>query len=313
MNHDIGYIHHVGHVVRDMEQARNLYRKLGFLCPAPAYPTLSRDAGEPASPFGAANMHAPFARNFVEIMAVVTEESHLPDDARPIPLQVSPAALPRVVANIERTIANIAASLARFEGLHILVFETADANETARRFDQTGVGHSGVNRVQQPHQLVPMGVIEIDQEDVPEGRLAVAESPVWETTGAEPAPRHPNGAVDLVESILCTPDAQIEAYVERYQRYLGGVARRDGAAHVFDLRQSCVRLIPASRLGDLLPGETAPVLPAFVAYAVAVRDPGSTRRWLEDNGFPVNAEASGGIFVPSKAALGAAVIFRQAS
>jgi catechol 2,3-dioxygenase-like lactoylglutathione lyase family enzyme len=269
MNSDIEAIHHVGHVVRDMNTARDLYRKLGFLCSAPAYPTLSREAGEPAKPFGAVNMHAPFVRNFVEVMALATEESHLPDDAQPIPLQVPPGALAGVVASIERTIATIAASLDRFEGLHILVLQTADANETARRFDQIGVGHSGVNRVQQPHQLVPMGV--------------------------------------------CTPDAQIEAYVERYQRYLGSGARRDGAAHVFDLKQSCVRLIPASRLGDLLPGETAPVLPAFVAYAVAVRDPGRARRWLEDNGFPVNAEASGGIFVPSKATLGAAVIFRQAS
>jgi catechol 2,3-dioxygenase-like lactoylglutathione lyase family enzyme len=312
MNNEIGYIHHVGHVVRDMEKARELYRRLGFLCPAPAYPVLSPSVGEPARPFGAATMHASFARNFVEVMAVVTEESHLPDDAHPIPLQVPPGALAGVVVSIERTIANISASLARFEGLHILVLQTADANETARRFDQIGVGHSGVNRVQQPHQLVPMGVVEIDREDVPEGRLAVAESPVWETTGAEPAPQHPNGAVDLVESMLCTPDAQIEAYVERYQRYLGGGTRRDGAAHVFDLKQSCVRLIPASWLGDLLPGETAPVLPAFVAYAVAVRDLDRARRWLEDNGFPVNAEASGGIFVPSKAALGAAVIFRQA-
>ena len=103
-----------------------------------------------------------------------------------------------------------------------------------------------------------------------------------------------------------------EAYVERYQRDLGGVARRDGAAHVFGLKQSCVRLIPASWLGDFLPGETASALPAFVAYAVAVRDLGRARQWLEDNGFPVNAEASGGIFVPSKAALGAAAIFRQA-
>src|SRR5947209_8320362 len=145
MNHDIEYIHHVGHVVRDMDHARKLYRNLGFLCPAPAYPTLSRGEGELASPFGAANMHAPFARNFVEIMAVVTADRHLPDDARPIPLQVSPAALPRVVASMERTIATIAASLARFEGLHILVLETADANETARRFDQIGVGHSGIN------------------------------------------------------------------------------------------------------------------------------------------------------------------------
>jgi catechol 2,3-dioxygenase-like lactoylglutathione lyase family enzyme len=311
MNNEIGYLHHVGHVVRDMEKAQDLYRKLGFLCTAPAYPMLSRKAGESATPFGAANMHAPFARNFVEIMAVVNEESHLPEDAHAIPLQVPPAALPQVVESIERTIARISASLARFEGLHILVFQTEDANESARRFDQSGVGHSGINRVQQPHQLVPMGVIEIDREDVLEGRLAVAETPVSEPSGAQPSPQHPNGAVDLVESILCVPDAQIEAYVERYQRYLGRVACRDGAARVFDLQQSGVRLIPASWLGELLPGETAPALPAFVAYAVAVRDPGSTRRWLEDNGLVVHAEPSGGIFVPARAALGAAVIFRQ--
>lgn len=311
MNNEIGYIHHVGHVVRDIEQARECYRRLGFFCPAPAYPTLSRGGDEPAQPFGAANMHASFARNFVEIMAVVTQESHLPDDAHPIPLQVPPEALPRVVASIERTIANISTSLSRFEGLHILVFQTDDANETARRFDQIGVGHSGVNRVQQPHQRVPMGVIEIDRENVPEGRLAVAESPVWETTEAESAPQHPNGAEALVESMLCVPDAQIEAYVERYQHYVGHEARKDGLAQVVDLKQSCVRLIPASKLGDFLPGETAPVLPAFVAYAVAVRNLDRTRRWLEDNGFPVKAETSGGIFVPSKAALGAAIIFRQ--
>ena len=52
-----------------------------------------------------------------------------------------------------------------------------------------------------------------------------------------------------------------------------------------------LQLIPESWLGEFLPGETASALPAFVAYAVAVRDLGSTRRWLEDNGFPVNVEA----------------------
>lgn len=306
---EIGFLHHVGHVVRDIEKARELYRKLGFTCPAPAYPVLSRSAGEPARPFGAANMHAAFARNFVEIMAVVTEESRLSNDAHPIPLQVPPAALPMVVANIERTIAKISASLARFEGLHILVFQTANADETARRFDQAGVGHSGVNRVQQPGQQVPMGVIEIDREDVPEGRLAVAESP--STEGAQTTPLHPNGALDLVESILCTPDADIEAYVRRYQRYLGRAAQQDGAAWVFDLQESNVRLIPASALDALLPGETAPELPAFVGYTVSVRDLNATRNLLEGNGFPVRVCPPDAIFVPAQAAMGAAIIFRQ--
>lgn len=309
---EIGYLHHVGHVVHDIEQARDLYRRLGFLCPAPSYPTLARREGEAPSPFGAANMHATFARNFVEVMAVVSEESHLPEDAHPIPLQVPPAALGAVIANIERTIAKVSASLARFEGLHILVFETDDASLTAQRFDQIGVGHSGINRVQQPGQRVPMGVIEIDREDVPEGRLAAAEAPT-DASAAEghSNPQHPNGAVDLIESSLCVPDAEIDAYVARYQRYVGREARRDGAARVFDLQQASVRLIPESWLADLLPGESAPALPGFVAYAVAVRDLAATRRWLDQNAVEVQAEPSGGVFVPAKDALGSAVIFRQ--
>lgn len=309
---EIGYIHHVGHVVRNIEAGRELYRKLGFLCPAPAYPTLVRHEGEPARPFGAANMHADFARNFVEIMAVVNEESHLSNDAHPIPIQVPPAALPRVIGNMERTIAKISASLARFEGLHILVFQTENADESARRFDQIGVGHSGVNRVQQPHQARPMGIVEIDREDVPEGRLAVAESPAFDTSASQLAPQHPNGAVELVETLLCVPDAEIEDYVERYQRYLGRAARTDSAARVFDLRASCIKLIPESWLATILPGETAPALPAFVAYTVAVRDLAATRQWLENNALAVNAVPTGGIFVPARAALGAAILFRQA-
>lgn len=318
MGSEIGYVHHVGHVVRDMEKAQGLYGKLGFTCTTPAYPTLSRREGEPAKPFGAANMHANFARDFVEIVAVVTEETPIPEDAHPVQIQVPPAARPQVVASIERSIAKLSTSLARFEGLHILVFETEDAGKTVLRFDQIGVGHSGVNMVQVPvesttgQQLVPMGVVEIDGEAVPEGRLAVAENRNSESPGTRPIPRHPNGAVDLVEAVLCTPEAEIETYVKRYERYVGGAARMDGAAYVFDLQGACVRLIPASVLGELLPGETAQALPAFVAYAVAVRDLGSTHRLLESNAVAVRNTPTGDIFVPAQAALGAAVIFRQA-
>jgi catechol 2,3-dioxygenase-like lactoylglutathione lyase family enzyme len=309
---EIGSIHHVGHVVHDIARARAWYQKLGFLCPAPAYPTLSRGAGEPARPFGAANMHVSFARNFIEIMAIVSEESHLPGDARPISLQVPSAALARVVTSIEQTIAKVSASLARFEGLHILVWQTDDADASARRLTQAGVGHSGVNRVQQPHQLVPMGIVEIDGEDVPEGRLAVAESPVVEEA-TRSSFQHPNGALALVESILCTPDAELAAYVERYQRYLGLPARQDGEARVFDLREASVRLVPASALSASLPGESAPVLPAFVACTVAVRDLDATRAFLENNGLPVHHAPAGDIFVPANTSLGAAIIFRQAA
>lgn len=37
---EIDKIHHVGHVVQDMEAALELYRKLGFVCTPPRYPMM---------------------------------------------------------------------------------------------------------------------------------------------------------------------------------------------------------------------------------------------------------------------------------
>ncbi|MEV4896282.1 VOC family protein, partial [Nonomuraea sp. NPDC055795] len=74
-----------------------------------------------------------------------------------------------------------------------------------------------------------------------------------------------------------------------------------------------VRIVPASALPGLLPGERPPALPAFVAYAVSVRDLPATERFLRGNGVPLATTGSGEIFVPAEAALGAAIIFRQES
>jgi len=61
-----------------------------------------------------------------------------------------------------------------------------------------------------------------------------------------------------------------------------------------------------------LPGEDAPPLPGFVGYVVEVRDISDTRKYIEGNGFPVIETAEGDIFVPALAALGTAIVFRQA-
>ncbi|MFI6833637.1 VOC family protein [Kribbella sp. NPDC050241] len=59
-------LHHVGHVVRDMAVALAFYRRLGFAVPSPSYPAMpSRRGGKP-EPFGAANTHADFPRDFLD-------------------------------------------------------------------------------------------------------------------------------------------------------------------------------------------------------------------------------------------------------
>ncbi|MFB9964479.1 hypothetical protein [Sinosporangium siamense] len=72
-----------------------------------------------------------------------------------------------------------------------------------------------------------------------------------------------------------------------------------------------VTVVAASALAGLLPGERPAILPAFVAYAVAVRDLSITERLLRDNDVPVVRTGPAEVFVPGAAARGVAIIFRQ--
>jgi hypothetical protein len=157
---------------------------------------------------------------------------------------------------------------------------------------------------------ISIGFAEIDNEPglSPEGRLALAEDGPVNTTPLT-ARDHPNGAIELVESLLCVPDDDLYHYERRYSRYLQRPARTDGSLRIFDLDTSSVVIVPDSTLGSVLPGEVPSDLPAFVAYALAVRDLSATRDVLERSKFPVRTSPLGGIFVPASAALGAAIIF----
>ncbi|WP_437618378.1 VOC family protein [Sorangium sp. So ce1151] len=330
MDHDIDRLdlHHVGHVVSDLEEGLELYRRLGFHLSPPACPVLSLREGEAPRPIGAANTHANFPRSFVELMSCVSDDDpdRLPRGARRIPIQAPPEHLPRITAAIRSTVARVSSCLARFQGLHILVFKTSDADATAGRLSAEGVRHGGVNTVRRPidtasgTRMEPTRVLEIDSDEpeearagrVSEGRLAVAEDPPAEVLEAQLDLDHPNGAVALVGSVLCVARAALPDVERRYEKYLGRPARADGPTRVFALEGSQVTLVADADLDTLLPGERAPALPAFAAYAVAVRDLGAARRLLEENGFPLRRSAAGDLFVPAAAALGAAVVFRQA-
>lgn len=93
MNMEIKHIHHVGHVVSNMSAALELYKKLGFVYLASAYPLVAEKEGEEPKPLGVANTHIPFLRNFVEIATVAKEGAAIPEDAKMVHIQVPPAAL----------------------------------------------------------------------------------------------------------------------------------------------------------------------------------------------------------------------------
>jgi hypothetical protein len=304
---DIGYLHHVGHVVRDIGAATELYRRMGFVLPQASFPALPPAPGEPLRAFGAGNTHVTLGRNFVELVAIADDP---PDDSTLVPLQAPPAAVERITAGITATAARLAAALARFEGVHVLAFQSPDVDAVAARLTATAVPHEGVQRLHRPAagggDPVPIGYLELDP-DAPEGRLAVAE----DLADAE-RPEHPNGALDLVESILCVPDAELADHVHRYERYLAGRAEGDGPVRTFELDGARVTLVAASGIDGVLPGERPPVLPAFAGYVLTVRGLDEARAFLADAGFPLRETPAGEVFVPASVALGAAVGFRQA-
>ncbi|PGU31968.1 hypothetical protein COD66_21850 [Bacillus cereus] len=314
---EIKFIHHVGHVVSDMEAALELYRKLGFVCSPPSYPAMAENEGEPPKPFGAANSHVEFLGSFIEIVTVAEKGARIPSNAKLVPLQASSDVLQAIIGKIKRTVDTISRCLSRYEGAHILCFGTEDADQTADRFQRNGISYSGVNTVQRPLemsggiQLIPVRYMEIDGDNVREGRLAAAENPPSAIMEEQIPPNHPNGATDLVESILCVDDAELEEFTVRYGRYLDREVQTDGVTHTFNLEGARITIVPGSRLSELLPGEVAPPVPGFAGYAVAVSDISHTRSYLEESGLPIAETNSGDLFVPAASALGTAIVFRK--
>ncbi|MGP3937884.1 VOC family protein [Nonomuraea sp. KM88] len=311
MDHDIDGLHHVGHLVRDMDQALDRYRRLGFSLPGPAYPVL----GEPPEPFGVGNTHAYFPGNFVELVTVAGS-GRVPGDARLIPLKAPSERLTALKEAVRGTAANLEACLRRFEGVHILMFDAQDIDGAAARLAAARVGHGGVHAAQRPVEtadgtrMEPVRYLEIDgigPGRVPEGRVGLAAN-----DRASAGISHPNGAHGLVECVLCVADDALDEAERRYERYLGRTARRDGPVRVFELGgEARVTLAAASGLDELLPGESAAALPGFVAYAVGVNDAARTERLLRAGGIPLGRTSAGELVVPARAAFGAAIIFRE--
>ena len=163
-------------------------------------------------------------------------------------------------------------------------------------------------------EQVPIDFVEIDDQPglSPEGRLALVEDWAADSPLLTGNQTHPNGAVELVESVLCVPDTDVDAYERRYAHYLQRPARNDGPLRIFDLGASRVVIVPAASLDEILPDEVPPELPAFVGYGVAVQDLSITEDLLERAEFPVRRSPLGGCYVPAKVALGAAITFHSA-
>jgi catechol 2,3-dioxygenase-like lactoylglutathione lyase family enzyme len=316
---DIGYLHHVGLVVDDMVEAVEVYRRFGFELEPATYPALPSDDGT-LVPLGAAQTSSRFERNFIEIVSVIKPGTPLAPSAKLVPIQAPPDRRAQVRAVVQQTMDRFAAMLARHQGLHRLVFWTPDADAVAARLTAAGVDHTGVTTTQRPvedgdgvrietirhlevHPAEPAGTGENEA-----ALLAVAEMESLHRTTTH----HPNGALDVTEAILTVSAAAMNGVVSRYETYLGRAASGSGSIRTFELDRSRFTVVADDVLDSILPGEIPAVVPSLAAFAVQVQDASETEQFLRRNDVPLARTASGDLFIPSRSALGAAVIFRAA-
>ncbi|MFA5487727.1 MAG: VOC family protein [Candidimonas sp.] len=279
---------HVGLFSSSLESVATQYERLGF-CLTPTSQHASPPApGEPAVLRGTANRCAMLDEGYIELLAVVDRAL----DTLGVP-----------------------EALAKYEGMHILAFETQDPRGEQARLREAGydsVNLAYLQRVLQTEQgeaLARFVQVRTPPQAMPEGRVFMLQHPTRDLVWQPRYLTHPNTAVKLAEIIVAVDDlAEAGA---RYARYLACPARRQAGRASFDLRQGRFTLMERPALERAYPGVSVPQLPFPAVLVVGVQNVQTTERLLVDNRIPFERQ-QGGLVVEASSAGGVALVFSQA-
>ncbi|WP_163507453.1 VOC family protein [Fodinicola acaciae] len=276
--------HTVVVTITDLDGLARTYERLGFTVSPESRHLANARPGEPKTPLGTANRCVVFADNYVELLGLVE-----PDGGD------------------QWGVRRLAAA---HEGLRGQIFGCLDADAVDRRLTEAGMETSGVLAMERDVQT-PQGIakvraraVRMDLNGAPEGALGFGEIGDRSMIFQPPFMKHENGAVELSGVLLVVADVELDHYLDRYRTLLDV---QEDERRVFQLRLGQLRIAPVSTLDDLLPGQTAPVLPYVAAQTVTVTDLSPARALIEGNGFDVRP-LDNGFFVH---AFGANIVFQE--
>jgi catechol 2,3-dioxygenase-like lactoylglutathione lyase family enzyme len=286
-------IDHLVLCVRDLEQARDLYRRLGFTLTPPA-----------RHPFGTGNSLVQLAdRSFLELLTVV--------DADAIP-PMRPGFFSFGAYNRD--------FLARQEGCSMLVFETQNAEADARAFRAAGLGDFAPFHFERPARLPDGTMVKVAfslafalDPRLPDAVFFTCRQHAPELFWKPEFQRHDNGALGIEEVALVAPDPLAFAGTFEAVSQVPAEAAADGIV-VRTGRGSLRALTPAGfsrRYGGAEPPSIG-TGPRFAGCRLLVEDLLALRARLIDAGVPFT-QAGGRLVIPSAETFGLALGFVQRS
>lgn len=275
---------HVAVVVADLDAGRATFVRLGFRL-SPRSSHRGPVPGQAMADWGSGNHCAMFRQGYFEVLGITD-----PDGFKP---------------HLDRR-------LARYEGLHLIAFGTADAEAEVAALRGRGVAIAPPERLGRD---VPFGegtqpgsfrIANMDPGTYPEADFIVIEQETRDVLWQPALMEQPNGVVSLEAAVVATDDP--EATIARLRPVLG-----EGPDGRFTLSPGVLEVVGADALADRLPGCAPPgPLPCGVAVRFGVRDLAATRAYLAGAGVPVLTDTGALIRLAPDQGCGTAVEFVEA-
>lgn len=282
---------HVGTVVRDLDEGRKAFLKLGFRLTARSHHKGATRAGGPIEPWGSANHCAMLRQGYLEVLGIVDPDKFT----------------------------TAKALLERYEGTHIVAFRPRSTEDVHARLVDKGLP---VDPARALERMAPYGPDGSESRRVAFRNARFTASVFTEaqfqytehlTRGEMWQPHlleHPNGAIALDCLYLCSHDPAATA--ARLSPVLGIEPRAGGPGEtIFRFEHSSLCVLSPAAWNERSPGNPLPPLPAPVGFVVRTASLAQARSVLKGNAVHYDQNARGDIRVNAANACGAVIHFIQ--
>ncbi len=241
------FLDHVAHFVRDPQAASAALARAGFTT-APLSVQVNPDpAGGPPQPTGTGNVTAMFKRGYIEVLFKTADT--------PLGREFD-------------------AAFARYPGIHLAAFATADAEREHARLGSAGFRMRPLVQMQRPLDIdgtpgtAAFTLARVEAGEMAEGRIQMlthrTEHAVWQPRWLA----HRNGAIGLASVTIAVAD--IDEAARRYARFTGREAKPAAGGATIALDRGRVELVTPDAFAQMLPECPIPSLPFIGACEIRV-------------------------------------------
>jgi hypothetical protein len=271
-----------------MAKAAAAFETLGFILTPYVAHRVAGAPGQPAQPAGTGNRCAMLRRGYLEILAAVDG----------------------VDTQLSR---QHNAAIARYTGVHLLAFTTANADAAYAHLSAGGFEPVEPMRLRRPLRM-PDGreveaaftVLRVPPNAMPEGRIQMLTQETPDLVWQPHLIASENGISELTGALICVDDPT--AVAERYGRFLGRAAQGDDHFRTIMLDRGRLGFATPARCARLLPGIEAGDTPSMPAVSLLAEDIAVSREFFVTRRIQLLFERRGGFCIHPDVAAGAALV-----